>query len=370
MRIPYEIERPEDLLSPSLLVFRDTVRENIETMIGLAGSADRLRPHAKTHKMPAMIRLLESFGIGKHKCATIAEAEMIAEAGGRDVLIAYPLVGPNTERLAALVDRFPDTTFRTAVDDFDSARALSRAMTTGERPLLPVLVDLDVGMGRTGIDPSLAFDLYRRIHELPGLVADGLQAYDGHLRDADPEARRLAAEPGLAAVRNLRTRLESEGLPVPRVVLGGTPTFPIHARQRDPGFEASPGTCVFHDAGYAEKFPDLPFRPAAVLLTRVISRPRPGRLCLDLGHKAVAADPAGARLRLPYLPEATLGPQSEEHLVVETARSGDFPPGTPLVAIPTHICPTVALHRWAYVIEHGRVVDRWEVGARDRVLSL
>lgn len=199
MRIPYEIERPEDLLSPSLLVFRDTVRENIETMIGLAGSADRLRPHAKTHKMPAMIRLLESFGIGKHKCATIAEAEMIAEAGGRDVLIAYPLVGPNTERLAALVDRFPDTTFRTAVDDFDSARALSRAMTTGERPLLPVLVDLDVGMGRTGIDPSLAFDLYRRIHELPGLVADGLQAYDGHLRDADPEC--VAWRPNPASPR-------------------------------------------------------------------------------------------------------------------------------------------------------------------------
>ncbi len=154
------------------------------------------------------------------------------------------------------------------------------------------------------------------------------------------------------------------------MVLGGTPTFPVHAAIEAPGVECSPGTCVLHDAGYASRFPDLPFTPAAVLLTRVVSHPRPGRLCLDLGHKAVAADPPGDRLALLDIPDATLGGQSEEHLVVDTPHAGRFPPGTPALAIPTHICPTCALHRRAYVIEGGAVVGEWEVSARDRVLGI
>jgi D-serine deaminase-like pyridoxal phosphate-dependent protein len=103
------------------------------------------------------------------------------------------------------------------------------------------------------------------------------------------------------------------------LVLGGTPTFAIHARCDVPGSECSPGTSTLHDASYATKFPDLPFTPAALLITRVISRPRPGRITLDVGHKAVAADPVGARLVLLDVPGATLGGQSEEHLVVELA---------------------------------------------------
>jgi D-serine deaminase-like pyridoxal phosphate-dependent protein len=157
---------------------------------------------------------------------------------------------------------------------------------------------------------------------------------------------------------------------VNRLVLGGTPTFPVHAALDAPGVECSPGTCTLHDASYATKFPDLPFVPAALLLTRVISHPRPGRLCLDLGHKAVAADPPGARLTLLDLPDATLGGQSEEHLVVDTPRAAEFPPGTPLLAIPMHVCPTCALHRRVYVIEDGALVGEWDVSARDRRLAV
>lgn len=367
MDAPYAIRDPGGLLSPSLVVFRDLLRRNVEAMIAVARSPDRLRPHVKTHKMPEVVRLVESLGIARHKCATIAEAEMIARAGGRDVLIAYPLVGPNPDRLAALVDRYPETAFRATVEDEAAARQLSRAMTTASRRPLPVLVDLDLGMDRTGIEPGAAFDLYKLVDRLPGLVADGLHAYDGHRREADPEDRRRAARPGVEAVLGLRDRLVAAGLEVPRLVLGGTPSFPIHAESDEPGVELSAGTCPLFDHGYATKFPDLPFVPAALLLTRVISR-REGRITLDLGHKAVAADPSGDRLRLLGVPDYTLGPQSEEHLVVETHQP--FDTGTPLLAIPTHVCPTVALHRWAYVVEGGEVVDRWEVEARDRVLSV
>ena len=131
-------------------------------------------------------------------------------------------------------------------------------------------------MGRTGIAPGDgAADLYALVAELPNLIVDGLQAYDGQdPRIKDLEERRKAANPGIEAVHALRERLLASGLPVPRLVLGGTPTFPIHARDQTPGVECSPGTCIFHDTGYLDKFPDLPFEPAAVLFTRVVSQPR------------------------------------------------------------------------------------------------
>ncbi len=366
----YPIDRPDELLSPSLLIFRDHVRRNLAAMIAMAGGAGRLRPHVKTHKMPALVAMAEAAGIRKHKCATIAEAEMLAASGASDVLLAYPIVGPNLGRFARLIGAYPATTFRATVDHPDSARSLSAAVATLDHPL-PVLLDLDIGMGRTGIAPGdEAAALYELVAALPGLEPDGLQAYDGQIRDLDLEARRRAVAPGRDAVHRLRDRLVEAGLPVPRLVLGGTPTFPIHAADPTPGVECSPGTCVLHDAGYAAKFPDLPFVPAAVLFTRVVSRPRPGRVCLDLGHKAVAADPVGPRLALLGLPDATLGGQSEEHLVVDGPGADRLAPGAPLLAIPTHICPTCALHSWAYVLEGGKVVDRWEVKARDRVLGI
>lgn len=371
MKPDYTITDVEALLSPSLVIFAGLVRSNLEAMIALARGADRLRPHVKTHKMPELVRLTERMGVHKHKCATIAEAEMVAAAGGTDVLVGYPLVGPNVGRLARLVERYPETTFRTTVDDPDAARALSDAL-NGAGRRVPVLVDLEVGMGRTGIAPGPEAEaLYKLVATLPNLVPDGLSAYDGQVQSNDLEERREAVRAGQEATLGLRDRLQAQGLPVPRLVLGGTPSFPVHAALDEPGVECSPGTCTLHDVGYGSKFTDLPFVPAAAVLTRVVSRPRRGRLCLDAGHKAIAGDPpAGSRVLLPDLPDATFSTHSEEHLVVESPRAEAFAVGQAMLAFPTHICPTCALHRFAYVIEDGACVGRWEVGARDRVLNV
>lgn len=366
----YTIKDMSRLLSPSLLIYRDLVRENLLGMIGIARAADRLRPHVKTHKMADVVQMSLAEGITKFKCATIAEAEMVAASGGTDVLLAYPLVGPNVKRFARLAFAYPETTFRATVDDPGATQSLSRALGGVEQPV-PVLIDLEVGMGRTGIDPGpAAEDLYHLVAQLPNLTPDGLHAYDGHIHITDLTERREATRPVQEKTLGLRDRLLARGLPVPRLVMGGTPTFPIHAELDVPGVECSPGTIVLQDHGYSTRYPDLAFTPAALLLTRVISHPRPGRLCLDLGHKAVAADPTGPRVMLPDIPDAKFVGHNEEHLIIETALDRQFPVGSALLAIPTHICPTCALHRRAYVIDEGGLVDEWEIQARDRVLVI
>jgi D-threonine aldolase len=364
------VNNASELLSPSLLIYPRLIRHNLHEMISLAGGAGRLRPHVKTHKMADVVRLVESSGIRKHKCATIAEAEMVAAAGGTDVLLAYPLTGPNLKRFVYLARGYRSTAFRATVDNFEAARALSAAAEGLGAPV-PVLVDLEIGMGRTGIQPGdAAAELYALIDRLPNLVPDGLHAYDGHIHETDLDKRRQEAQSGLESTLALRERLLKRGLPVPRLVVGGTPTLPIHAKLDLPGLECSPGTTVLHDNSYLTRYPDLPFIPAALLLTRVVSHPSAGRVCFDLGYKAVASDPVGPRARFLSLDDARPVVHSEEHMVVETSHAESLPVGTALFAIPTHVCPTVALHRRAYVVEDGQVVGQWEVTARDRVLGV
>ena len=158
---------------------------------------------------------------------------------------------------------------------------------------------------------------------------------------------------------------------VPAIVAGGTGTFPLYARKDEPTLEASPGTCVLHDDGYAREFPDMRFVAAALILTRVVSRPGRELVTFDLGYKACASDPpAGSRLHFPAIPDAREVLQNEEHLVIETGRASRYRPGDVELAIPTHICPTSALHSHAWVVGGGRVRGRWEITARDRALSL
>jgi D-serine deaminase-like pyridoxal phosphate-dependent protein len=372
MNPDYSLRNPSEVLSPGLVFYKDLIRSNIARMVEIAGNPDRLRPHVKTHKTREIVRMELEAGITKHKCATVAEAEMLAGCGAVDILLAYPVVGPNCARVGKLIQAFPRSRFSVLADHPKGAAALSEAMAKAAQKV-QVLIDLDVGQHRTGIAPGPdAIKLYESFSQLPGLEPGGFHVYDGHNHQETFAERSAAVNQLLEPVLAMRATVEKKGVPVPRLVLGGTPTFPVFARMSLPGGELAPGTCVLHDHGYGSRFADLTgFTPAALLLTRVISRPSPRRVTFDLGYKAVASDPpAGKRLVMLDIPEYEAVLQNEEHLVIETPAADRFQPGDVAYAIPVHICPTSAMHKFAYVVEGSRVVDRWDIIARDRMLTL
>ncbi len=354
--------------SPALLIYPERVEENVRRLIALVGDPNRLCPHVKTHKLSELVRMQMNLGIRKFKCATIAEAEMLADCGASDILLAYQPVGPKLLRLIQLAKKFPKINFSVLIDDEQALRSLSRAVTEAGLTI-DVFLDIDCGMHRTGIsNEEKAIALYRLLNALPGVRPTGLHAYDGHLADSDPAVRTQKCDAGFAIVTALREKLSQAGFSVSRIVAGGTPTFPIHAQR--PDVECSPGTCVLWDEGYGSRCRDLDFLHAAVLLTRVVSKPGPNRLCLDLGHKAVAAENPHPRVVFLNLPDAKAVIHSEEHLVVETERAGEFPVGACLYGVPWHVCPTVALHSEVVVIKNGEAKERWRTTARDRILTI
>jgi D-serine deaminase-like pyridoxal phosphate-dependent protein len=367
----YAIDDTSEIISPGVVIFRDIVRDNIQKMVAIARDPARLRPHCKTHKMAEVVKLEMDFGIQKGKAATFAEAEMLARAGVKDVVLAYNMVGPNIGRAATFRSRFPNVKFAVTADHERPIAELGEAMSAAGLTI-DVLLDIDCGQHRTGVEAGpRAAELYRILAKTPGLNAAGFHVYDGHQHQKDPADRAAAVDAEFAKVTAVRDALVREGFEVPKLVCGGTASFPIYAAKSDPTIELSPGTCVFQDFGYGNAFPDLSFTPAALLLTRVISRPTSDRVTCDLGYKAVASDPpAGQRLQFPDLPDAEAVLQNEEHLVLKTSRAGEFTPGDVLLAIPRHVCPTSALHKQVFVVSDGKFIDRWDVTSRDRWITV
>lgn len=362
----YLLENEKEVLSPSLLLYPDRIEANLRQMVRIAGGTERLRPHVKTHKLGEIVRMQLNLGISKFKCATIAEAEMVAAAGAMDVLLAHQPTGPNILRLLDLNRKYSECRFSTIADDAGIVDELSDAF-NGLGIQLPVYLDVDCGMHRSGIVPgSAAAAIYKRLVDSEGLEAAGLHVYDGHNNALDFDERKRLCDEEFSHIANFKEQLEKEGLAVPNMVAGGTPTFPVHAKCMDR--ECSPGTTVLWDFGY-ERYSDLDFQVAAVLLTRVISKPSSDCLCLDLGHKAVAPDKPQPRVKLYDLPDAVPQLHSEEHLTVETSFAERYSVGDCCYAVPVHICPTVALHDEVLIVRNGKVEESWAVEARRRRIS-
>ncbi len=364
----FEISNVHEVDSPALVIFPDRVQKNIEILKSILPEIHRLRPHVKTHKSLEVTRLLMQSGFTQFKCATIAEAEMLAEAHAQDVLLAYPLVGPKAERFAHLVNKFPATLFSCLVDNIETADQLNFIFKKINHRLR-VYIDLNIGMDRTGIKPGpKAEALYKNCQSLEGIVSVGLHAYDGHLRDEDLDQRTKKCNQGFAPVIAMQENLVREGLNEPIIVVGGTTTFPIHAKRRN--VVCSPGTFIYWDKGYQDTFAEQPFEFAALVVTRIISKPTENLICIDLGHKAIASEnPLDKRVF--FLNASNVEPigHSEEHMVLKVNATNEYQVGDVLYGVPFHICPTVALHETAVVINDHRAKGEWNMIARKRKIN-
>lgn len=367
----YTLKNPETVLSPSLLFYKERIESNIQRMLHIAGSPERLVPHVKTHKTSEIVKLQLEQGITKFKCATIAEAEMLAISGAKWVLIAYQMVGPNIDRLFALRKKYKDVTFSSLIDNEISASSLS-GVSLAEDFISTVFIDVNNGMNRSGhtTDESI-LSLYRFISNVPNLSVCGLHIYDGHIRSAEFSERKAESDSAFESVYPLIDIIQKDLGHNPVIVAGGSPTFTVHTLRED--VLLSPGTNILWDYGYGDRFDDQPFQHAALVLTRVVSKPSQGTVTIDLGHKAIAAEnPIENRFRLLNLSHYVVKGQSEEHGVLELPVENweKISIGDVLYAVPYHICPTVALHEYASVIEDGEVTAEWEIIARNRRITI
>ncbi|MCU7549976.1 D-TA family PLP-dependent enzyme [Chitinophagaceae bacterium LB-8] len=360
----YTINNISEFDSPALLIYLDRVQNNIAQIKGMIDDVARLRPHVKTHKTKEASLLLMEAGIRKFKCATIAEAEMLADIEAPDVLLAYQPVGPKIERFISLVITFPATRFSCLVDDYKVAQQLSERAVEANLDI-PVYLDVNVGMNRTGVIPDKAIDLYTVCSYLEGITPIGLHVYDGHIGDKDFEKRKQQCDEAYALVEELKKQLMKAGLEKPIIIAGGSPTFPIHAQRKK--VECSPGTFIFWDDGYTQKLSEQPFQTAALVLTRIISLPSETMLCTDLGHKSIAAEnPLGNRVSFLNAPDLKVISQSEEHLVLQAEKGHHYKVGDVLYGLPYHICPTCALYEKGLVVENGSVTNEWPIISRNR----
>ncbi|WP_316814392.1 D-TA family PLP-dependent enzyme [Pedobacter heparinus] len=360
----YRFNQEDHLDTPALIIYPDRIKQNIAKLKEMVSCSDMLRPHVKTHKSAEATKLLIMNGIDKFKCATITEAKMLGECGAKDALLAYQPTRQKMERLLQLIRAYPETLYSCLIDNLQSALMIAE-LAQENKLIIPVYIDLNVGMNRTGIKPGPAYDLFITVLPLTGIKVMGFHAYDGHIREVDLPERVQHCNADFEAVEQLRERINKQGFPYPLLIAGGSPTFQIHSRRKN--VECSPGTFIFWDKGYHDTIPDQDFLFAAVLICRIVSMPDASKICIDLGYKSVSSE-NDLQNRVWFLNAPRLSPcsQSEEHMVIEVGERHRYRIGDLFYVVPIHICPTVALYDQAYVVINHSLSDIWPIDARDR----
>jgi len=355
--------RMEQLDTPALIVDLDILERNIAQMADFfAGQRAALRPHIKTHKTPAIAHMQLKAGAIGITCAKVGEAEVMAKAGIRDILIANQVVGQvKIDRLMDLA-RHADVTV--AVDDARNVTDLSRAA-SAKGVVVRTLVEVDIGMKRCGVpagEPAL--ELARQVTASPGLRLAGLMGYEGHLvLISDYEERQREVRTALKPLSDTADLLRRHGLPVDIISGGGTGTYDITGSY-PMMTEIEAGSYVFMDTTYHAVRPE--FGISLTLLATVISRPQPGYIVTDAGLKALSKEFGWPGLV--NVPGADMRYLSEEHGVIDLTdpEAVDLQPGDKVRFIPSHCCTTVNLHDKLYAVRKGVVEAIWPISARGK----
>ncbi len=356
-----------ELSTPALMVDLDAFEANLAKMAELIGRAGRkVRPHAKAHKSSHVGKLQLDAGAVGLCCATVREAEVLADAGLPGLLVTTPVVTPSmAARLALAAEKADD--FLVVVDSLTGVETFA-AHARREKPI-GILIDIDMGLGRDGlVDPAEAVALARRITELPELRYRGVQAYYGHLQHVKTLADRHArvAEQWTNLSRFLEA-LSDAGFAPEIISGGGTGTHHLDL-EHGPFTEIQPGSYLFMDKQYGEV--DIapggsPFLTSLSVAARVVSVAQPDRVIVDAGSKALSTD-YGPALVVSGAPEgSTYQFMGDEHGAIRVPEGASRPPLGGIVGLMAPHCdPTANLHDRFHVMRGGRLVDIWPIEAR------
>ena len=362
--------RVSDLDTPALLIDLDIMERNLRRAAQYASTHGlRLRPHTKTHKIPALGRRQLELGAAGLTVAKVGEREVMLRAGPSDVLVAYPVIG--RLKLQRLMAAARQTAVTIALDSLAAARGLSEAASSAGLTI-GVLTEVDVGLGRAGVNPGAGLiDLIRAVSRLPGLSFEGIAFYPGHIKKLDAEGLSEIDKLG-ALLETMLAGLRAAGIE-PRIVSGGSTPALFHSH-RLPGMnEIRPGTYIFNDKNTvlsgACGYDDC----AASILATVVSTARQGQMLIDGGSKTFSSD------RLSTNPEVTFGHvmeapgavftrMNEEHGYVDIRTAGrEFRIGDRVHVIPNHVCTAMNLHETVYGVRGETVEQSWAVEARGKL---
>ncbi|UCF20246.1 MAG: alanine racemase [Gemmatimonadota bacterium] len=368
----------QDLDTPALIVDAVTMNRNIERMQRAAVDFGvRLRPHTKTHKSPEIAKLQVAAGAAGITVAKLGEAQVMADAGLDDILIANQIVGPlKLRRLAELAGR---VRLAVLVDSREGVLQLEQALGEAGNVAVDVLIEVDTGKGRCGLgDLEGIADLADRIERSAVLRLRGVETHEGHVPAGAGSADQMRerAETAGRRVEEIAVALRARGHDVPEVSVGSTPAAPWTARISGIT-EMRPGTYVFNDVNQIAIAQATPADCALSVLASVISRPAPDRAVLDAGSKSLFCEPARRGFALieydgfGYIreaPAARIVGLNEEHAIVRLPAGSEFPGiGERVEVIPNHVCPAVNLHDELALVDGDEVVEIWPIAARGKV---
>ncbi len=343
--------------TPALLLDADALEANLQRMSTFfAHRHCKLRPHFKSHKCTTIARLQMKAGAVGITCAKLGEAEVVAEAGIRNILIANQIVGPL--KICRLVELCRRASPMVAVDSADNVKMLSEHALAGGVSL-GVLVEVDVGMGRCGVAPGpAALELARLVAASAGLRFEGLQGYEGHCVDLRDEAERVdKTRQSLKLLVDTRRLIESAGLRVNVVSGGGTGTYTITGDCEGVD-EVQAGSYAAMDWWYGDIRPE--FKQAMSILTTVVSRPQRAVIVVDVGRKGFGAEWGPPRVK-DLLGSEVVGYSSEEHLKIAVPEDSKLKVGDRIEIIPSHGCTTSNLYSEFVVHKDGMVVASWPI---------
>ncbi len=359
-----------EVSTPALTIDLDVLERNLDRMADLCRRQGLgLRPHTKTHKTPQVARMQVGRGAVGLTVAKVGEAEVMADAGLDDILVAFPVLG--AEKLRRLAEIASTRRILLSLDAETTAQEVSRAA-TAQGVTIGVLVEFDVGFHRCGLEPGPAcVELANKIARLPGLEFRGLMTYFGNVWGSADDRRAEAAKVA-ERVKEVLEAFQEVGIPVEIVSGGSTPSAEF--AHLVPGLtEIRPGTYVYNDMNtYYQGACRLEDCAARVVAT-VVSTAVPGRAIIDAGSKTLSSDALGSGAKSGYgyaveAPDAPLVKLNEEHGHLDITKSSHrFFVGEVLTVIPNHVCTCVNMHDEVFTLRNGEVQDCWRVAARGKI---